>query len=458
MGCQQGHHTLNKLVSAPMPGLIRELALPASIGFFFNTMFNVVDTWYAGRFSTEALAALSLTFPVFFILVAMGNGLSTGTTALVGNALGSNNRKEAALIASQGLVMSMMVTIFVIIIGYYSSPYLYRLLGAEDTYLQLCLDYIYVILGGCGFVFAFYMLNGILTAQGDTRTFRNYLIVASIANIILDPMLMYGWMGLPAMGVKGIALATVISQSGGVIFLGRRAWRMGLLHRSEGARWTPDSRVLREIFAQGLPAGMNMMSVALGIFVITYFLSEFGQTVVAAYGAATRVEQIVLLPALGLNVSALSLASQNSGAKRYDRVRELVRTSLKYGAVITGLGGLFLFFGGEFLIGLFTTDASVVSVGANYLRIAAFLQFSYVVLFLNTSILQGLKMPTFALWIGLYRQLLMPIGFFWLATRVLGFELNGIWWGVFCINWSAALVATWYARRKVAEKELEANQ
>ena len=201
---------------------------------------------------------------------------------------------------------------------------------------------------------------------------------------------------------------------------------------------------------------MNMMSVALGIFVITYFLSEFGQNVVAAFGAATRIEQIVLLPALGLNVAALSLASQNSGAKRYDRVRELVRVSMRYGALITGVGGLLLFFGGEFLMGLFTTDASVIEIGSHYLRIAAFLEFSYVVLFLNTSILQGLKKPAFALWIGVYRQLVMPIGFFWLATRVLGFELDGIWWGIFCINWSAAAVSVFYARRMVAKMERKA--
>ncbi|MCP4290641.1 MAG: MATE family efflux transporter [bacterium] len=441
-----------------MPGLIRELATPASIGFFFNTMFNVVDTWYAGRFSTEALAALSLTFPVFFILVAMGNGFSTGTTALVGNALGSNDRKEASLTAAQGLVLSVMVSVVVVIVGYYSSPYLYRLLGAQDTYLKLCLDYIHIILAGCVFVFAFYMFNGILNSQGDTRSFRDYLIVASIANIILDPILMYGWLGLPSMGVKGIALATVISQGGGVIFLGRRTWRTGLLHRSSGARWTPDFRVLKDIFTQGIPAGMSMMSVALGIFVITYFLSEFGQSVVAAYGAATRIEQIVLLPALGLNVAALSLASQNSGAKRYDRIRELVRVSMGYGAIITGVGGLVLFFGGEFLMGLFTPDVHVQAVGARYLRFAAFLEFSYVVLFLNTSILQGLKKPAFSLWIGVYRQLVMPIGFFWLATRVFGLALDGIWWGIFLITWSAAIVAAYYARRKVTQLEREAAQ
>ncbi len=446
---------MNRLVVAPIPGLVRELAIPASVGFFFNTMYNVVDTWYGGRYSTEALAALSLSFPVFFILFSTGSGFSTGATALIGNALGNNDRREAALTASQGVILSLAVSVLMMVVGYVFAPAMFRLLGATDQYLQLCLDYLHIILAGCGFVFAFYMFNGILNSQGDTRTFRDYLLAATIVNIILDPILMYGWLGLPAMGVQGIALATVIAQAGGAFFLGRRALRTGLLHRNEGARWKPVPQVLKAITAQGVPASLNMVSMALGIFVITYFLSEFGQNAVAAYGAATRIEQIVLMPALGLNVAALTLAAQNGGAGRFDRVRELARTSLRYGGLVMVLGTALLFFGAEFLMGVFTPDAEVVSIGSHYLRIAAFLEFSYVILFVNVSILQGLKKPAFALWIGLYRQLIMPISLFWFTTRILGLELNGIWWSIFGINWSAALVAVYFARKKVASLEKE---
>jgi MATE family, multidrug efflux pump len=448
---------LNRLVNAPIPGLVRELAIPASVGFFFNTMYNVVDTWYAGRFNTEALAALSLTFPVFFILLATSSGFSTGATALIGNALGRDDRREAALTASQGIILSLVVAFLMMVVGYLTAPTLYTLLGATDQYLQLCLDYLHIILVGSVFVCTFYMFNGVLNSLGDTKAFRNYLLMATIANIILDPILMYGWLGLPAMGVKGIALATVIAQGGGAFYLGRRAWRTGLLHRSEGACWKPDLAVFKAITAQGIPASLNMMSVALGIFVITYFLSEFGQQVVAAYGAATRIEQIVLMPVLGLNVAALSLTAQNSGAGRLDRVRQLAGTCLKYGGVVMLFGSALLFFGAEILMKFFTPDPEVVEIGSHYLRIAAFLEFSYVILFVNTSILQGLKKPTFALWIGLYRQLVMPITLFWLTTRMLNLGLNGIWWSIFVINWSAGLVAAYYARKKVASLEREAQ-
>jgi len=437
------------LIADPIPQLIRQLAIPASVGMFFNTMYNVVDTFYAGRLSTEALAALSLTFPIYFVLLAMGMGFSTGATALIGNALGRDDQEEAARTASQGLVLSILLAAVVVTAGFLASPALFRLLGAQEQYLEMCLQYIHVILCGSGITLFVFMFNGILNAQGDTHSFRDYLMVATVANIILDPWFMYGGLGLPAMGVRGIAMATVLVQIFGGIFLGLRARRTGLLFRSSGAVWTPDRRVLRDIVGQGVPASLNMMTVAIGIFIITYFLSGFGKQTVAAYGAATRIEQIVLLPALGLNVATLTLAAQNGGAGRFDRVRSTVRVALGYGAAVMVLGAAVVFFGAGPLMHLFTEDAEVASIGIRYLRIAAFIEHAYVFLFINTSLLQGLKKPVFALWIGLYRQLVMPPVLFYMATRVLGLGLTGIWWGIFIITWSAALVAIFYARKTV---------
>jgi len=437
------------LTTAPIPQLVRRLAIPASVGFFFNTMYNVVDTYFAGRWSTDALAALSLSFPVFFILIAMGSGFSTGATALIGDALGRRDRPAAAAVAAQGLVLGLLATLVIMVVGYASAPSLYRMLGAEEEYLDLCLSYLHVILAGSGFILTFYMFNGILNAQGDTRAFRDYLIAATVANVIMDPWFMYGGLGLPAMGVPGIALATIIAQAGGVVFLGRRARRTGLLWRSTGARWRPDGAILGAIAAQGIPASLNMMTVAIGIFVITYYLSAFGQDAVAAYGAATRIEQIILLPALGLNVAALTLAAQNGGARRFDRVRSTVRTCLTYGMLVVLVGSTLMFIGADWLMARFTDSAAVVAIGGHYLRIAAFIEFAYVLLFVNLSVLQGLKLPIFALWIGLGRQIVAPVILFTLATRVWDLGLDGVWWSIFGITWTAALVAVAFALRKV---------
>jgi len=446
----------NDLTTAPVPELIRRLTLPASIGFFFNTMYNVVDTYFAGQLSTEALAALALSFPVFFTLISMGSGFASGTSALIGNALGAGNRREAALTASQGLLMSTLVSVLMMTVGHLTVESLFRLLGASGDYLKICLDYMQIILVGAFLPMTGFMLNGILNAQGDMTSYRNFLIGATLLNIVLDPWLMFGGLGVPALGIKGLALATLIAQFLGLGYMGWRTRKTGLLWRSQGARWRPDWKVLRAISGQGIPASLNMMTVALGIFVITWFLSRFNAGTVAAYGVATRIEQIVLMPAIGLNVATLSLVAQNSGAGRYGRVRSVVRTALAYGAVITGIGSVLLWFGADFLMGLFTADEAVIAIGGHYLRIAAFIEYAYILLFVNTSALQGLKMPAFALWIGLYRQIAAPGLVFWLTTQVFDWGLDGVWWGVFGITWSAALAAVWYARRQVdrlAEQE-----
>ena len=434
------------LTGLPIPQLVRRLAIPASVGFLFNTLYNVVDTFWAGHYSTDALAALSLSFPIFFLMLAMGMGFSTGVTALMGNALGADDRRRAALTASQGLVLSLLIAMAVMVVGYVTVPALFRLLGASEAYLRICLDYMFVILAGMPVVMQLFMVNGVLNAQGDMTSFRNYLIVATLANVALDPWFMYGGFGLPAMGVKGIAAATILVQVFGLIYLLRQARATGVLNRREGALYRPDRRVMAAIAAQGIPASLNMMTVALGIFVITYFVSHFGQEAVAAYGVATRIEQLVLLPTIGLNTAALTLAAQNAGAGLCERVRQTARAALIYGGMITACGSILLYLGAEFLMGLFTDDQAVVATGAHYLRIAAFIEYAYVILFVNTSVLQGLKRPSFALWIGLYRQLAAPVAFFWLATRVLDFGLDGIWAGVFTITWSAALVALIYAQ------------
>ncbi len=439
----------NDMTTAPIPELIRRLTIPASIGFFFNTMYNVVDTFYAGKLSTDALAALSLSFPIFFILLAMGSGFSTGATALIGNALGAGNRRLAACIASQGVLISTVLSVVVMILGYLTVEPLFRLLGASDEYLVICLDYMHTILAGAFLPLTGFMLNGVLNAQGDMTSYRNYLIGATLLNIGLDPWLMFGGFGVPAMGIKGLAVATLIAQFLGVLYLAWQARKTGLLYRSEGAHWKPQMPELKAITGQGVPASLNMMTVALGILIITWFLSHFSKNAVAAYGVATRIEQLVLLPTIGLNSATMALVAQNGGAGRFGRVRTTVRTALVYGAVAMFFGGLLIWFGSDFLMERFTSDPAVIAVGGHYLRIAAFIQYAYILLFVNTSALQGLKMPGFALWIGLYRQLVGPALIFGLATQVFDFGLDGIWWGVFAITWSAALVAMWYARRQV---------
>ena len=167
----------NNLTTGPIPRLIAKLAIPASIGYFFNTMYNIVDTFFGGLISTQVLAALSLSLPVFFIIIAMGTGIATGATTLIANALGSGNSEGAKLYAVQGIAFGLLTAVAVTLFGVFASPLLFSLLGASDAYLSTCLVYMNTIFLGTIFFMLVYMLNSILYALGDTRSFRNFLIV-----------------------------------------------------------------------------------------------------------------------------------------------------------------------------------------------------------------------------------------------------------------------------------------
>ena len=435
------------LTQDPVPVLIKRLAVPASIGFFFNTMYNVVDTYFAGLLSVDALAALSVSFPVFFILIAVSAGISQGATALISNALGSDDCENARDMATQSVMFSLGMGVILMVIGFLTFPFLFGVLGAKGDYLKITLTYMNGILIGTLFFIGQSILNATLNAQGDTKSYRNVLITGFILNLIMDPWFMYGGMGLPAMGIQGIALATVVIQALGCVYL---AWKVSLSklkYPMLARRWKPNLTAWSQLAKQGFPASINMMTVAAGIFVITWFISFFSKEGVAAYGIATRIEQIILLPTIGLNIAVLTLTGQNNGAGRLDRIIEIRQVAMKIGLIMMAAGGLALFFAAQKMMNFFTDDPLVASIGAEYLRIASFTLCSYVILFQTVFMLQGLKKPMIALWIGLYRQIVAPCIVFYLLAFGLDWKLQGIWWGIFGVTWSAALFTLYFGNR-----------
>ena len=440
-------HNHNDLTTQPVSQLIIKIAAPASVGFLFNTMYNAVDTYFGGLISTQALAALSISFPVFFVIIAIGTGISTGTTALIANAFGAGNRRTAKLIAIQGISYGILIAVIATVIGTLTSPFLFSLLGASDQYLHDALIYMNIIFDGTIFFMLNYMLNAILNALGDTRSFRNFLAAGFVLNIIFDPWFMYGGLGVPPLGIAGIALATVLIQLLGSLYLGWRVYLTGLIANKALKDIFPQFSPFGAITRQGLPAGVHMLTVGMGIFVITYFASTFGKEAVAAYGIATRVEQFFLLPTIGLNIATLTIVAQNNGANLFDRIRETLSRALRYGAVIMTFGTIGVFLFSRHFMHLFTDDAAVIAIGMSYLRIAAFILYAYVILFIHVAALQGIKQPMFAVWIGLMRQIILPGIAFYVLTSVLKCSITGIWWGIFGITWASAVFTFFYARR-----------
>jgi len=435
------------------------MAVPASVGFLFNTLYNVVDTYWGGRISTDALAALSLSFPVFLILLATGMGISSGTSALIANALGAGETDRAERYQAQGLSLAIFVAVVLIGPILLSLGPIFRFMGAAPGLMDTALSYSRVLVAGSIFFILNAVFNAGLTARGDTRSYRNFLIFGFVVNVGLDPLFMLGFgIGsvqiVPAMGVAGIAGATILIQAFGSVYLALRMLRAGGMGSRPRISMTwPRLDYWREIASQGIPSALNMATIALGGFVITYFVARFGTNAVAAYGSALRIEQIALIPTIGLNIALATMVGQNNGAGRLDRVRESYVTSLKMGLVVmVGILTPVLIFASR-LIGLFTDNQEVISIGLRYLYIQALTFYSYVVMNQANSVLQGLKKPAMIMWVGLYRQVAAPFPLFWAMTTLTGLGVDGVWWGLVIVNWSAALFTLYWARRMLARAE-----
>ncbi|MDP2077664.1 MAG: MATE family efflux transporter [Sulfuricurvum sp.] len=436
------------LTQGDIKSQLKKLSIPASIGFFFHTMYNVTDTYFAGQISTQSLSALTLSASIFFMMIAIAGGVSEAVTALVGNALGKKDRSTAAHIALNALLFGLFLSVVLTIIGVICTPYLMSILGAQGDYLQESLDYINVILyGSVFFVFAFF-INALLNAVGDMVSFRNVLIFSAFLNVVLDYWFVYGGLGIQPSGVSGISMATVITEFITAFYLFYKLTKTTLL---DGYReFSLDTAVFKALVTQGFPPSVNMVMMATGIFIITYFAAPYGKEVVAAFGIGMRIEQIILMPTIGLNVAVLAIVAQNNGAKQFERIAQTLKTSLYYGGLISLVGMVALLFGAEQFMRFFTQDINVIEAGAVYLRVEAFILFSFVVIFVHLAMLQGIEKPGFIFYISIFRQIIAPIILLSLFTY-LELEVVWIWIGIALIVTLSALVTWRYSVDKLEE-------
>lgn len=436
---------------------IKDIAIPAALGFFFNTMFNIVDTYFAGWVSTTALAALTLSFPIFFIILAFVQGIATGSSALISNYIGANDDVSAEHISAQILSFATCCYFFVALFGLYVDRSLFQLMGAEGEYLEMAVSYMDVIFIGSFFFIALYAANSMLLARGNSRVLRNYLIVGCLLNAALDPWFLFGGFGLPAMGLKGIALATVLTIMLGFFYVLYHVIHCGYLRICTLSDFIPRKEPFYEIALQSFPAALNMMTIGTGIFVMTYFIKDFGEAAIAAYGIGIRIEQLTLLPTIGLTVASLAIVGQNNGARLYERIKETLAISLKYGGGIVLIGAFFMALFPEWFFKIFTQDPKVIEIGSTYLRIAAFISAGYMILGVYISALQGMKKPFFPLIIGFLRQILFPTLIFYYLVKILFLGLISVWISLFFIVWIAAIITIFFTNH-VINKKIEENK
>ena len=437
------------LLTAPIPGLMRKIGVPVGVGAFFNTMYNVVDTIYGGMISDQALAALSLSFPIYFIVIAIGYGFSQGNTALIGNALGKGNKEEAQHFAVQGVVLGIAMSVLVTAAVIPLTPAMVSFMGATDeAYQQMTLSYIDPIIYGTLFFVTVQMLTAILNAQGNTSPGRNFLIGGFFLNLLLDPWFIFGGFGVPAMGITGIAVATVLVQLLGCFYMAYEVSKSDLVTRESIQQfYLPSWRAINQITRQGFPNMLDMMSVSLGFFVLNYYVSWFGQGAVATLGAASRIEQVALLPLLGLNVAVLALVAQNNGAGLNERVQTIYHKSLIYGSIIMLITMVLAMIFARPLMTMFSSDPGIIEAGIEYIRIRSLGLIPNAFFFMSSSALRGIEQPIGPLVLSMIRLVGLPWLLIVIFIQWLGFGLTAIWVTSTSVFFVTAVAAVIMAQR-----------
>ncbi len=417
------------------------LSIPASMGMLFNTLYNLTDFWFAGKVSSDALAGVSIAGSVFFLLLAVGIGIQTGACAVMAVDVGAGNDDKVADWADNVFGLSLVLSLVVALLGWAFSAPLVVFLGAEPHIAPLSLEYITITLFGAFTFILSFAAAGALMAMGDTKSNRNALVLGFFANLALNPLLTFAL----ELGVTGLALATVIIKGLSALYL----YRVLVLETGRTCKPAYDLKPWIELLRQVLPASFNMLTIILGGFFTVALLGRFGSQHVAGYAVGLRIEQVLLLPALGLNAAVMAIAGQNYGARNTARVKQTYTTGLVVGLAMAVISIPVMLTLSPAMMAFFTDDPDIQATGANYLRIDAVAFYSYVVLFLSTAALQAMKQPLFPMALGIARQLVIPVSINVVLVVYLDFPMMSVFYTIVSVVIIASVVAHWYTMRQL---------
>ena len=422
------------LLKDPIPSLIKKIALPASIGTLFQTLFNVVDTFFAGTISPEALSALAKSFPIYFIIIAACVGVTVGGTSLIANSIGENNKPKIHGYFAHTIIYGFIISIVITLIGLLFAPYLFELMGSESEVIQLGVSYTNVVFGGSIIFIMLVALNSLLHADGDTKTYRNVLILSFLLNILLNPLFIFGFGPIPAFGISGIGIATIAAQSVGLIIIFFKVSASIRIRDISPKDFNINFHTLTNLFFQSAPISAALLLISVGNFIILSFISVFGEFATAGYGSAARFEQILLLPVLGLNTAIISIIGQNFGSKNYIRVKESYFKAVIYGFSIMIISGLIIFISADRIVSIFTDNQEVINYGTSYLKISALIFPAYPIFFISNGFFMAIKKSSYSMYLNIIRNVILPIPTIFIAQYV-GGGFNTFFWSYCFFNW-----------------------
>lgn len=443
-----------RLVEGPVGRHLWQLAAPMFVGLVAVSSYSIVDTYFVGQLGMLPLAALGFTFPVAFSLIAVGLGVGVGCSSVLSRLYGAGDLESAQRITTHSLVLAVLLGLVVMVAGLASIDRVFGWLGADERTLPLVREYMEIYYFG-GFLLILPLVgNFAMRSVGDARIPAVIMGISSVVNIVLDPILIFGWFGFPRLEMRGAAIATVIAN--GVTVLAS-VW---ILHRREHlvrARYLRPSGYwdsFRRLAHVGVPATAANLLNPLTVGAITALVASHGPEAVAGFGVASRVESLVMIVIFAVSSSVTPFVGQNYGAGRIDRVRSMTRISglfcVAYGVAVA----VVLWFAGAPLAALFNDAPGVVSTAAAYLSIVPVTLGAFGVMLVCAAAFNALGKPMPATTLTFAKLFLAYIPLAWLFSRAVG--LLGIFWANAIVHVLFGIVASIWVKRTFDEVERRA--
>ena len=432
----------------PILGTLVALAGPIVATNIFQTLYQLIDTFWVGRLGASAVAAVSVSFPILFLMISAGGGMAVAGAILVAQTFGSGDEEAVDHAAGQTLLAVGIVSAALSAAGFFLAEPMITLFGVEPDVANLAVDYLQISFLGLVAVFVYFVFQALLRSVGDVKTPMIVVAGTVVLNFFADPLLILGFGPVPGLGVAGAAWATIFAQglAGvvglGILFSGRYSVRL------EARHFIPDRSVILKILRLGIPSSIEQSTRALGIGVMMLLVAGFGTTVIASYGIGTRILSFIIVPGMGLAVATSTVVGQNVGARKDERATLVARVGMTVGFVALTTAGILLFLLAAPVVRTFVPgEPEVVELGARFIRIMApafgFLGIQIVMSGAlagagNTIAAMGLSIMAF--WV-----LRFPVA--WVLAIVLGRGPEGIFWSFPISNLASACIAmAWFYR------------
>ncbi|MEX2317888.1 MAG: MATE family efflux transporter [Pirellulales bacterium] len=444
------------LTEGPILRAILQLSVPIVAANILQSAYSMTDTFWVGRISPNAVAAVTLSFPINFLLIAIGGGLPIAGSVLIAQYKGRGDDAAMNHVAAQTLVMVFLVSLILAGSGFMLAEPTMRLMKAEPDVLPDAVRFMQVSCFSFPFVFGFYVYQSLMRGLGEVKTPVYIVLVTVLLNLVLDPFFIFGWGPVPAWGVAGAAVATVFTQGIAtaigfwLLFSGRYGLRLRLVD------FRPDWAFMWRAFRLGVPASLEQALRALSLMMLTFLVSPFGKTVMAAFGVGLRVTTFVLIPAMGFSMATSTLVGQNIGAGKIDRAARTntIATPLSFG-VLQVFGFLLMIFARPVSLVFLPDGGRPVDMSVTYIWIVASTFGCIGVQQVITGTFRGAGDTTAAMLQTLVSQWVLRFPLAYVLSQHTPLAQDGVWWSINISNVLAAIVTlVWLAGGKWKTKKL----